>query len=192
MRIRDGQSLVIGARRRARVSPVGKIGPGPVPAGVKFASGSRPDSRCVRKKRAYTMARTVRRGKSGLHRVGWRLITARREASKRATETSPDAGNCVGGETRQPAPGATPNRQALTRPAELAGRWLELWSDPGPRGMAVRTERSQQNPAYRPTSLFLPLLPPRNSNPSSSMPSYGVPYELKVLHLLPNLYRCFI
>jgi hypothetical protein len=34
------------------------------------------------------MVRTVRRGKSGLHRVGWRLITARREARNRATETS--------------------------------------------------------------------------------------------------------
>lgn len=76
--------------------------------------GSRPDSRCARMKRASTMVRTVRRGKSGLHRVGWRLITARREARNRATETSPDVGNRVGGETGQPPPGATPNRQAMT------------------------------------------------------------------------------
>ena len=117
-------------------------------------SGSRPGSRCARKKRTFTMVRTVRRGKSGLHRVGWRLITARREASNRATETSPDAGNRVGGETRQPAPGATPNRQALTRPAELAGRWLEPWSDPRPRGLAVEGRKVLQNPAYRPASPY--------------------------------------
>src|SRR5262245_59652727 len=58
-------------------------------AGVKFALGSQPDSRCAWNKRAYTMARTRRRGKSGLHRVGWRLITARREARIRATENRP-------------------------------------------------------------------------------------------------------
>ena len=131
----------------------------------KMRMGSRPDSRCGRKKRAYSMVRTARRGKSGLHRVGWRLITARREARNRATETSPvearapdfaaarwqspakmdrrpqgrlfRARDQDGGETRQPPPGATPNRRAMTRPAELAGRWLELRSDPGPRGMAV-------------------------------------------------------
>jgi len=116
--------------------------------------GSRLDSRCGRKKRTYTMVRTARRGKSGLHRAGWRLITARREARNRATETSlveacaPDLAaarrqslvemsrgpKCLQfrvqdedeGETRQPPPGATPNRQAMTRPVELAGRWLEL------------------------------------------------------------------
>jgi len=108
---------------------------------------------CVQK-RAFTMARAARRGKSGLHRVGWRLITARREARNRATETSLVAGDRGEGETRQPPPGATPNRQATTRPAELAGRWLEPRSNPGPRGMAARAARPAQNPAYRPA--FLP------------------------------------
>jgi len=121
--------------------------------------GSRPDSRCGRKKRAYSMVRTAWRGKSGLHRVGWRLITARREARNRATETSLVESRTSGkdeGETRQPPPGATPNRQATTRLAELAGRWLEPWSNPGPRGMAVGAARSLQNPAYRPASHFSP------------------------------------
>ena len=93
------------------------------------------------------MVRTVRRGKSGLHRVGWRLITARREARNRATETSPvqsGAQDEDGGETRQPPPGATPNRQALTRPAELAGRWLEPCSNVRPRGM-VAHDRTRLN-----------------------------------------------
>ena len=60
------------------------------------------------------------------------------------------------GETRQPPPGATPNRQALTRPAELAGRWLEPWSNSRPRGMTVRSASSIQNPAYRPTLFLFP------------------------------------
>src|SRR5262245_31172791 len=138
------------------------------------------------------MVRTAWRGKSGLHREGWRLITARREASNRATETSPDAGNCVGGETRQPAPGATPNRQALTRPAELAGRWLERWSNPGPRGMAVGTARSLQNPAYRPTSHLLRFFGrcrPATS-PDSLNQGYRSPPEVKALLSVRFLQPC--
>ena|SRR5271154_727454 len=58
----------------------------------------------------------------------------------------------VAGETRQPAPGATPNRQAMTWPTELAGRWLERVSNRAPRGMtAAGAQAFAQNPAYRPT-----------------------------------------
>src|SRR5689334_14270040 len=62
-----------------------------------------------------------------------------------------------GGETRQPPPGATPNRQAMTRPVELAGRWLERWSNPGPRGMTVGDRKASYR--TRLTAGF-PLLPP--------------------------------
>src|SRR5436190_8894871 len=80
------------------------------------------------------------RGKSGLHRVGCWVTPRRREATKRATETSRDTWSIrlrVAGETRQPPPGATSNRRTTTWLAESAGRWLEPRGDPGPRGMTV-------------------------------------------------------
>src|SRR5205809_4735967 len=80
------------------------------------------------------------RGKSGLHRVGCWVTPRRREATKRATETSRDGWSIrlrVAGETRQPPPGATSNRRTTTWLAESAGRWLERGGNPGPRGMTV-------------------------------------------------------
>src|SRR5690242_5621715 len=72
-----------------------------------------------------------------------------------------------GGETRQPPPGATPNRQAMTRPVELAGRWLERWSNPGPRGMTVgdrkasyRTRLTAGFPLFLPESIVRGCCPP--------------------------------
>src|SRR5262249_31649423 len=55
-----------------------------------------------------------------------------RDESRCAIERS-----CVAGETRQPPPGATSNRQTTTLLAESAGRWLEPRGDSGPRGMTV-------------------------------------------------------
>src|SRR4051812_47584573 len=73
------------------------------------------------------------------------------------------------GETRQPPSGATPNRQApfgehpndrSARPGS-AGRWLEPWGNPGPRGMAASptgfARPGRQNPAYRPSPTFQPI-----------------------------------
>ena len=57
------------------------------------------------------------------------LKPARDKARNRATETS-----VLGyGETRQPPPGAIPNRHALMWSAERVGRKLERRSNPAPR-----------------------------------------------------------
>src|SRR5256885_11107010 len=80
------------------------------------------------------------RGKSGLHRAGCWVTPRRREATKRATETSRDTWSIrlrVAGETRQPPPGATSNRRTTTWLAQAAGRWVGPRGDPGPRGMTV-------------------------------------------------------
>jgi len=55
---------------------------------------------------------------------------------------------------RQTPPGARPNRGTMTRPASFPGRSLERRGDAAPRGMTV-TPQGAQNPAYRPTPLFL-------------------------------------
>jgi hypothetical protein len=141
-----------------------------------------PGSRCARHTKPALRRRCVHGGKSGLHRVRWRVTPARYKLH--GAKSKPDyivwwrrrfrvSGSAVRrfwdpmpcnegeeqghrdeswlgqhecgdtfihrgkGETRQPPPGATPNRRALRRPAELAGRWLEPWSNSGPRGMAV-------------------------------------------------------
>src|SRR5438128_6637646 len=81
------------------------------------------------------------RGKSGLRRAGCWVTPRRRKATNRATETSRDEWLIrlrVAGETRQPPPGATSNRRTTTWLAESAGRWLEPWGNPGPRGMTVQ------------------------------------------------------
>lgn len=57
------------------------------------------------------------------------LKTERDKARNRATETSV----LSYGETRQPPPGAIPNRHAMRRSAERAGRKLECRSNPVPR-----------------------------------------------------------
>ncbi len=87
------------------------------------------------------------RGKSGRHRAGWRVTRVRYKPRAQACGEGEEQGHrdeswraSVRGETRQPPPGATPNRQALTRPVESAGRWLEPWSNSRPRGMAVRAQ----------------------------------------------------
>lgn len=65
------------------------------------------------------------------------------------------AAQAVKGETRQPPLGAIPNRHALTLLAEHAGRKLERWSNPAPRGMTVQAAQAAiQNPAYRSASLY--------------------------------------
>lgn len=57
------------------------------------------------------------------------LKAERYKTRNRATETS-----VLGyGETRQPPPGAIPNRHALMWSAERAGRKLERRSNPAPR-----------------------------------------------------------
>ena len=57
------------------------------------------------------------------------LKTERDKARNRATETSVFSY----GETRQPPPGAIPNRHDMRRSAERAGRKLEHRSNPVPR-----------------------------------------------------------
>src|SRR3569623_3785066 len=84
------------------------------------------------------------RGKSGLHRAGCRLTAGRREARNRATETSVFSY----GETRYPPSGATPNRQAMKRLAESAGRWLEPVSNGRPRGMVAHDRTRLIGPLF--------------------------------------------
>src|SRR5688572_23639654 len=84
----------------------------------------------------------------------------------------------------------------MTRPAELAGRWLEPWSNPGPRGMAVGAARLLQNPAYRPAShipfcWLLRLLPPRNRPNSLYFSVHWAGSVLKVLLSVSSLHPCF-
>src|SRR6266705_4472238 len=110
-----------------------------------FAKSSRPCRDAVKsppKLARQSLANvSAARGKSGLHRAGCWVTPRRREATKRATETSRDEWSIrlrVAGETRQPPPGATSNRRTTTWLAESAGRWLEPRGDPRPRGMTVQ------------------------------------------------------
>src|SRR6185312_16614368 len=91
---------------------------------------------------------------------------------------------------RKTPPEARPNRGTMAWPAPFPGWSLEPGGDAWPRGMTV-TPQGAQDPAYRPTPLFLLASPARCFVAGAVRPCESVGHQLYPGHPWPYFSRSF-